>query len=268
MLPLEVGFAALFGLAFGSFLNVCIVRLPKGESIVQPASHCRSCHSPIQPRDNLPVLSWILLRGRSRCCGQPIAPIYPLVEIGTALLFVASILAFGVSPTAVGMMIFCWLSFGLLWMDFRDYLLPDAFTLPGIVLGCFFQFAFPDLAGSRVRAALISAASAIAIGGVLLLTAVLYKAIRRRDGMGLGDVKLGAMLGAWLGWRLGGVALFIAILGGAATGLALTLQRSAHKDTQHPGPLRLPFGSFLAASGILTVFAGKPLLAWYMSFFP
>ena len=267
MLLLEVVFAVLFGLVFGSFLNVCIVRLPKGESIVRPPSHCRSCGQPIRPLDNVPLLSWIILRGLSRCCKEPIPLVYPLVEAGTAFLFVGSCLLYGFGIEGICASLFCWLLFGLIWMDAREYLLPDAFTLPGIMLGILCHYALPG-EESRTRAALFSTASAAAIGGVLMLTALLYKLIRRRDGMGFGDVKLGAMTGAWLGWRLGAVSLFIAVLTGAVTGLVLTARRSTGVGAERLEPGRLPFGAFLAGAGILTVFAGKPMLAWYMGFFP
>ena len=266
MLPLEIGFAALFGLVFGSFLNVCIVRLPKGESIVRPASHCRSCASEIRAKDNIPVLSWILLRGRSRCCGQTVSRVYPLVEAGSALLFIGNVLFYGWNARTVGMILFCWLLFGLMWMDARDYLLPDTFTLPGIVLGILYSLSLPG--ENRMHAALVSAASAAAIGGFLWLTALVYKMVRHRDGMGFGDVKLGAMLGAWLGWQLGAVALFIAVLTGALTGLGMICRQTKDAGNGKLEPGRLPFGTFLAGAGILTVFAGKPMLAWYLGFFP
>ena len=267
MLLLEVGFAVLLGLAFGSFLNVCILRLPKGESVISPPSHCRWCGTPVRPVDNVPLLSWILLRGRSRCCRQPLAVLYPLVEGGTAMLFLMNLLHFGVTVEGIGMTIFCWLLFGLMWMDAREYLLPDAFTLPGIILGILFRVAFTRDT-DWLHAAADGLLSASALGGLLLLVSVLYRLIRGRDGMGLGDVKLGAMLGAWLGWRLGGLALFAAIVSGALAGIVMLQYRADKTPKMEAEPGRLPFGSFLAAAGILTVFTGKPLLAWYLGFFP
>jgi leader peptidase (prepilin peptidase)/N-methyltransferase len=258
MLPVEIVFAALFGLVFGSFLNVCIVRLPRGESVVHPASHCVACGTPIRPLDNIPLLSWLLLRGRSRCCQQPVALRYPLVEAASALLLVACLLAFGLTVAGVGMAVLCWVLLGLAWMDAETFLLPDAFTLPGLALGLVYQGL---IAG--IRGAGLSFLSAAICGGLLLVIALLYKAVRRREGMGMGDVKLAAMLGAWLGWKFFGVVLFLAVLTGAAFGIALILRRG----TGQKGPLRVPFGTFLAGAGIVAVFAGPRVLAWYVGFF-
>ncbi len=258
-------FTALFGLAFGSFLNVCIVRLPRGESIAQPPSHCRSCGRPLRLGDNIPLLSWLLLRGRSHCCQQPISAIYPFVEAATALLFVGCIYVFGLSPTGVCFAILCWLLLGLAVMDARTYLLPDWFTLSGLVLGLGFRVALAPTA--RLAAAGYSIGSAAVLGGSLLTVALLYKLVRHRDGMGMGDVKLVAMLGVWLGWQLGSVALFLAILAGAAAGIVIVIlsrNQPAAKDVASPGAGRLPFGTFLAAGGIVAIFEGRQLLAWYV----
>jgi leader peptidase (prepilin peptidase)/N-methyltransferase len=263
MLPVELVFIALFGLALGSFLNVCIIRLPRGESIVQPGSRCPLCLAPIRPGDNIPVLSWVLLRGYSRCCRNPISLRYPAVEALTALLFVACLLGFGLSVNGIGMAVFCWLLLGLAWMDAETYLLPDAFTLPGIGAGVLYQ-ALRSPHAQAWFSALHSMLSAAAVGAILFFVALAYKTLRKRDGMGMGDVKLGAMLGAWLGWELAGVALFLSILAGAIAGIGLSLSRRSSGDKQ---PLRLPFGSFLAVAGVVTIFAGKPLLGWYLRFF-
>jgi leader peptidase (prepilin peptidase)/N-methyltransferase len=262
MLPVEVLFAALLGLAFGSFLNVCIVRLPRGESIVSPGSRCPSCGVAIRPMDNIPLVSWILLRRRGRCCGQPISIRYPLVEAATAVLFVACLLAFGLSTTAVGMAVFSWLLLGLAFMDAATYLLPDAFTLTGAALGIIVHSL--DGASHSLSAfhALMSLLSGAAIGGFLLITAFFYRVVRGRHGMGMGDVKLGLMLGTWLGWQLGLVALFLGVMAGAVAGSYLAFARPGRAEA-----LRLPFGAFLSVAGIVTVFTGKPLLAWYLHFF-
>jgi leader peptidase (prepilin peptidase) / N-methyltransferase len=271
MLPLEVVFAALFGLVFGSFLNVCIVRLPRGGSIVRPPSRCTNCRTPIRPIDNIPLLSWVLLRGRSRCCGGPISLRYPLVEAASAVLAVASLLVFGLNPTGIGMAVFCWLLLGLAWMDAETYLLPDAFTLPGLALGIIYRAVSIGPSSHQWTAAIWhSLLSAAAMGGLLLLVALIYRLIRHREGMGMGDVKLGAMLGAWLGWQLAGIALFLAVVSAAIAGILWALSKRKPSETeegQAHEPLRLPFGSFLATAGILTVFAGQPVLTWYLRFF-
>jgi len=252
--------AVLFGLALGSFLNVCIVRLPRGESVVAPPSHCTHCQTPVLARDNLPIVSWVLLGGRCRACKAKISVRYPLVELASAILFAGCLLTFGVGAEGAGMAIFCWLLLGLALMDAETFLLPDAFTLPGIVLGVVYR----GVLGHAFRPALLGA---IAIGGVLLMVRMLYRLIRRREGMGFGDVKLGAMLGAWLGWQLGSVALFVAIVSGAVGGLVLAALHSRDANSTPGGAARIPFGSFLAAAGVMTVFCGEALLSWYLGFF-
>jgi leader peptidase (prepilin peptidase)/N-methyltransferase len=256
-------FAVLLGLALGSFLNVCIVRLPRGESVVTPGSHCMHCGAPVLPRDNLPILSWLLLRGSCRRCGRKISLRYPLVEAATAVLFAGCALRFGMGFAAIGMAVFCWLLLGLALIDAETFLLPDAFTLPGILLGLLYSGAryerfWPGLANSLLGAA--------AIAAVLLLISLVYRLVRGREGMGLGDVKLGAMLGAWLGWQLGSVALFLAIVGGGLGGIVLVAMR--RKSDVRAGDLRLPFGTFLATAGSVTAFAGDRLLRWYLGLFP
>jgi leader peptidase (prepilin peptidase)/N-methyltransferase len=259
-------FAVLLGLALGSFLNVCIVRLPRGESIATPGSHCMHCQVPIRPYDNLPIVSWLWLHGRCRYCGHSISIRYPLVEAASAILFAACLLLFGLDCRGLGMAIFCWMLLGLALTDAETFLLPNAFTLPGIFLGVFFS----GLSTSEIWPGLLQALIGLtAIGGVLLIIRTVYQVIRRREGMGFGDVKLGAMLGAWLGWRLGAIALFLAILSGAAGGVLVVLlkTKSGNFRRNESAGLQIPFGTFLAAAGIITVFAGDALLRWYVSLF-
>ena len=165
------------------------------------------------------------------------------------------------------MAVLCWLLLGLAWMDAETYLLPDAFTLTGVALGVAYQGLVSIPAGTAMLHSLLAAA---AMGSLLWAIALVYRLLRRREGMGMGDVKLGAMLGAWLGWQFAGVALFLAVVTGAAAGMGWVLVRAAvAKEEAQPAdePLRLPFGTFLASAGIATVFAGEWLLAWYMQFF-
>jgi leader peptidase (prepilin peptidase)/N-methyltransferase len=259
-------FAALLGLALGSFLNVCVLRLPRGESILAPPSHCMACQTPIRVRDNVPVLSWVLLRGCCRDCKAAISIRYPLVELGSGLIFGGCTLLFGANLRGAGMAIFCWMLFGLALMDAETFLLPNAFTVPGIGLGLLYSGLIS--ADGVVHGMLSSLLGAAAIGGFLWLISLLYQLIRRRSGMGLGDVKLGAMLGAWMGWQMGAVALFIGILGGAVAGVVVAMRHRQESGLLRTGDRRLPFGTFLAGGGIVSVFAGKWLLRWYLSFFP
>ncbi len=271
--------AVAAGLLLGSFLNVCIARLPRHQSIVWPGSHCSRCAAPIRPWDNLPLLSYALLRGRCRDCRQPIPFRYPLVEAALAVLFVAAAARFA-DPTSLADLwnlaeaaLLCFLLLGLLVMDAETSLLPDSFTLPGLALGLVQTF----LPGGGLPAALRLSANApfplppwpnwlsgllgaAGAAGALLLVRWLYWLLRRREGMGLGDVKLAGMLGAWLG--IAGVALSLAlgVLLAALVGLVL-LRRGL------TGSARLPFGSFLCAAAFITLFAGRAILAWYFSFF-
>lgn len=160
------------------------------------------------------------------------------------------------------MALFCWLLLGLALIDAEFFLLPDAFTLPGILLGLVYRGLLAPRLWFGVLNALLAAA---AVGGVLLLISLVYKLIRRREGMGLGDVKLGAMLGAWLGWQVAGLVLFLAIVAGAIGGIGLIITRHSQARSE---PLQLPFGTFLAAAGIFSIFAGAHLLHWYLAFFP
>jgi leader peptidase (prepilin peptidase)/N-methyltransferase len=258
--------AVLLGLALGSFLNVCVIRLPRGESVVAPPSHCLGCTAPIRVRDNVPILSWVLLRGRCRDCGAGISIRYPLVELGSALIFGGCFLLFGANLRGAGMAVFCWMLFGLALMDAETFLLPNAFTAPGIGLGVLYGAL--SAADGVVHGILRSLTGAGAIGGFLLLISLLYPLIRRRKGMGLGDVKLGAMLGAWMGWQMGAVALFIGILGGAAAGVVVAMRHRRESGLLETGKRRLPFGTFLAGGGILSAFVGGWLLRWYLGFFP
>jgi leader peptidase (prepilin peptidase)/N-methyltransferase len=207
-------FCVLFGLAFGSFLNVCIARLPRHESIVRPASHCPACAKPIRAWDNLPLLSWIILRGRCRNCGWPIPWRYPLVELGTAILFLLAYLTFGLTLQAAGMALLCFTLFGLAVMDAETLLLPDAFTLPGIVLGVIFS----GLTGGW-RAAGWSAAYAVGGAALILLIRGTYWLVRRREGMGLGDAKLFALIAAWLGPWQSLLVLFLGVVTAAVFSL-------------------------------------------------
>lgn len=252
-------FSVLFGLAFGSFLNVCIARLPRHASVVRPRSHCPSCGNPIHAGDNIPVLSWILLGGRCRHCRWPIPWRYPLVELGTALLFLLSCLTFGVTLEAVGMAVLCFLLFGLAIMDAETLLLPDAFTLPGITLGIIFS----GLTGGW-RAAAWSAVYALGAAVLILLIRAIYWLVRRREGMGLGDAKLLALIAAWLGLRQTLLVLFLGVVSAAIFGLLCVWRKKARSALQFT---QLPLGSFLCAAAIYAIFCGEQTIKWYLQFF-
>jgi leader peptidase (prepilin peptidase)/N-methyltransferase len=266
-------FAVLVGLAFGSFLNVCVSRLPRHESVVAPRSRCPRCLTPILNHDNIPVLSWMLLRGRCRSCGVRIPARYPLVEAATAALFLLSSLQFA-GFSVIRAAVLCWLLLGLAATDAETYLLPDALTLPGIGLGVMasgFQGFLGDMPIFFWKAAAHSALYAVFAAALVLLIRWLYWLARRREGIGLGDAKLLAMIAAWLGPWQTALVFFLAVVCAAAYGVALIVWCEKWGKTQSPSrdgfTARIPLGAFLGAAGILAVFKGESIVKWYLRFF-
>jgi leader peptidase (prepilin peptidase) / N-methyltransferase len=253
-----VAAAVLAGLTFGSFLNVCIVRLPAHQSIVIPGSHCVHCDAPIRARDNLPVISWLWLRGRCRRCNAHISLQYPLVELSTAALFVACVLHTGATWQTLVDAVACFLLLGLAVMHWQTMLLPDAFTLPGIA-AAFLLRVFAPGNQFRSRVAMHVLGDAAIFAAVLLMVWTLYRLVRRRQGLGLGDVKLLAMIAAFMGLSLALFAFFVGVLAAALFAVVLLARRKVR------GSDRIPFGSFLAAAGIAAIFIGRPAVAWYLS---
>lgn len=244
--------AGLLGLVVGSYLNVVIHRLPRGESTVLPASHCPACGHVLAALDNLPLVSWIALGGRCRHCRAPISPRYPLVELATGLAFAGAVARFGPSRRACAAAVFAALLVALAGIDVEHFLLPDRLTLPGLGLGLAAQLVLPG--GSLARGVV----GALVGAGLLLFIAGAWELVRGSEGMGLGDVKMLAMVGALLG--AGGVlvTVVVATLLGSAVGLALVALRRGSLAT------RLPFGLFLALGGLVALYAGEPLLALYL----
>jgi leader peptidase (prepilin peptidase)/N-methyltransferase len=244
-------YVAIVGLIVGSYLNVVIYRLPLGLSTVYPRSRCPGCGSLIRARDNVPVLSFLLLRGRCRNCGTAISWRYPLVEATTAALYVTCLLRFGLAPQTVVAIVFVSLMLVLALIDYDHMLLPDRITLPGIVVGLATQLAAP-LVGlvPAVLGALLGA-------GILLAVWGLWWLVRREEGMGLGDVKMLALAGAFLGWPGVLITLFFGALSGSVVGLALMRRGSVDLRS------KLPFGVFLALGGVVALFFGDALVAWY-----
>jgi len=269
MLPTLI-IAVVFGLIFGSFLNVCIARLPIAESILRPRSRCPRCGHAISAFDNIPILSWLILGRRCRHCRDPISPVYPLVELALAAWFAACIARFGISLDALNLAVFGFFLIGLFVMDWQTQILPDEFTIGGAAAGLFIcsvqAFMLPPdhlqvmLTGPEKMLAL----RLLAIFGAAALLALvrfLYKLIRHRHGMGLGDVKMLALIAAFLGFQFSLLALFIGVVIAAAYGLHLLVFRSGSRST------RLPFGSFLALGGLVTALAGPQILAWYIALY-
>ena len=257
-------FFAMLGLLLGSFLNVCIVRLPLGESVVRPRSHCPVCKKTLGNWDNIPVLSWLVLRGRCRHCGQAISWRYPFVELATCALFVMCCLHFPTVALAAAWALFCFFLVGLAVMDAETLLLPDAFVLPGMAAGFVFAGLRAGWHGME-----LSFLAALAAGGTLLLIAGIYWLARRQMGMGLGDVKLIAMLAAWLGVPQTALVLFLSVIVGAVYGLGMVVarrKRAAITDVP-AGSMPVPFGTMLSLAGLYSAFVGQRTLDWYLAFF-
>ena len=274
MIPIAIA-VFLFGLIIGSFLNVCILRIPLAESIVLPASHCPACGTSIKPYDNIPVVSWLVLAGRCRKCKARISAMYPMVELATGLLFVACYLVFGLSTEALKWTIFGALMIVLTITDMRERILPDKVNFLGLGLGLLLSlftrpvdgtalwlanrlFAFPPPeAALSLADALIGAGVA---SGLLWLVAEGYFRARGREGMGLGDVKMMAMAGAFLGVQRALLTILLGSLLGSIIGMAVIAIGRKGRDFE------LPFGTFLGAGAMLVVFFGSAALDWYRAF--
>jgi len=245
----------VFGLLIGSFLNVCIARLPAGESVSSPGSRCPACATPIRWYDNIPIVSYLVLGRRCRACQAPISVRYPLVELTTAVAFALQAWLLPPDPIVLAQhLLFTSLLIVLFGTDYDVQRLPDVITLPGTAAGVLIAvFVVPGFVASVAGAALGAA--------VLLFVRWAWKRLRGVDGMGLGDVKMLAMIGAFLGWRQVGVVLFLASLSGAVIGLALAATGRRSMQT------RLPFGTFLAVAAYAASLIGEPLLDWYLSLY-
>jgi leader peptidase (prepilin peptidase)/N-methyltransferase len=241
----------LFGLIAGSFVNVVIHRLPRGESVAFPGSHCPVCGAPIRPYDNVPVLSWLFLRGRCRVCRAPISARYPAVELANAVLWVAVFLrAPGWADFASGAFL-CSACLALLAIDAEFRILPDRITLTGTAVGLALSFF------SRVRSPASSFAGAAIGAGGLWLVAFLYEKWKKVEGMGLGDVKMLGMIGALLGASGVVIAVLLASVAGSLVGLALMAARRGSLQTA------LPFGVFLALGAVAAFFWAPVLIELY-----
>jgi leader peptidase (prepilin peptidase)/N-methyltransferase len=244
----------LFGACVGSFLNVCIYRLPRGESLVWPGSRCTSCGRAISWFENLPILSWTILRGRCRTCGAPVSAMYPIVEATTALAFLGGYLLYGLTPLALVRVAFACALIVLFVTDLQHKILPNSITLPGIAIGFACSFFLPP----GWRDSLIGI---VVGGGVLLAIAEGYYRIRKEEGLGMGDVKLLAMIGAFLGWKLVLLTLVLASFSGSLIGVALIA--SQRGDMKYA----LPFGTFLAIGAVVSAAWGTPMVDWYFGFY-
>jgi leader peptidase (prepilin peptidase)/N-methyltransferase len=266
--------AFLFGLVIGSFLNVCILRIPADKSIVRPESSCPGCGKAIAPYDNIPVLSWIFLGGKCRNCKTKISAMYPAVELLTGVLFLCCYFVFGLTVDALKWAVFAALLVVLTITDLRERILPDEVNFFGLGAGLLFSFFTEPLDGTALwlsrrwfefpppQMALSFADAvlgAVAGSGLLWLVAEGYFRIRGREGMGLGDVKMMAAVGAFLGLKRTMMTVLIGSLLGSVIGILLISISKKGRDYE------LPFGTFLGAGALLVVFFGTPALHWYES---
>lgn len=239
--------AMLLGLLVGSFLNVCIHRLPRGGSVVAPRSACPRCGGMLAWHDNVPLLSYLWLGGVCRRCGQPISPRYPAIEAATAALFAGVVLRLGAEPPVLPLLVFAAACLALMIIDAEHQILPNAITLPGVAAGLLASGVNPLV---TLRSALLGAALGWALPWAL---AAGYRAIRRREGIGMGDLKMLAMVGAFLGWQGVLWALAAGSIAGTLVGIPWLLARR--------GSLRdpLPFGTFLGAAALIDLLGGRDL---------
>jgi leader peptidase (prepilin peptidase) / N-methyltransferase len=267
-------FIFVFGLTIGSFLNVCILRIPERKSIVLPASACPKCGAPIHAYDNIPVLSYAILRGKCRACKTPISWMYPVVELLTGALFLGCWLAFGLTPLALKWAAFSAIMVVLVFTDLRERILPDVVNYTGFAIGLAISLFTPPADGTAAwlsnklfafpppmpAVSLMDALLGAAVGSSLLwVVGEAYFRMRGREGMGLGDVKMMLMAGAFLGVKRTFLTIFVGSILGSLLGVAFILAKRKGTDYE------LPFGSFLGAAAILVVFFGTPLVSWYTS---
>jgi leader peptidase (prepilin peptidase)/N-methyltransferase len=241
----------VYGAVVGSFLNVCIHRIPKGIEVVRTPSHCPHCGEKIPWYLNIPILSWPILRGRTACCGERLSLQYPLIEMACALLTAYLYTALGFSFEFLSAWLFSCFLLVLLAIDWQTLRLPDILTLPGAALGLLF-------AAFGVRIEIVDALLGAAVGaGGFLAIALLYRATRGYEGMGMGDVKLMAMIGAFSGWRGTLLVVIIGSVIGLAYGLVATARSSEGAKT------KLPFGTFLGIAALVVLLWGDLIIAWY-----
>ncbi len=238
----------IFGAIFGSFLNVVIYRLPRGESIIYPPSHCPVCGAKILPRDNIPILSYIILKGKCRHCGANISPVYIVVESLTALIFTFGFLYYGFSFNLLEFLTFSLILIPVAFIDWNTMLIPDTLSLGGIIIGLVFSI----FSGKIIHSLL----GGVISGAILLLFAVIGKWIFRKEAMGFGDVKLAVMLGVFVGWQGFIILLVIASFIGAIYGIIMEIKAKIEDS-------KIPFAPFLAIGGIIAYIISKYIINLY-----
>jgi leader peptidase (prepilin peptidase)/N-methyltransferase len=249
-----IAIVTVFGAVVGSFLNVCIYRLPLGKSVVWPASACTQCKRELLWYENIPVVSWAVLRGRCRTCGVAISFRYPLIEAITGAMFGLAWWYYGPGPLLASRILFGCALIVLFAIDLEHHLLPNVITLPGIVIGFVFSlFTEPGWQASII--------GLLAGGGALYAIAEAYYRVRHEEGLGMGDVKMLAMIGAFLGWKLALLTLMLASFAGTIIGMLLIVTKRGGMK------YALPFGTFLALGAAAAASVGPGLLDWYLRLF-
>jgi leader peptidase (prepilin peptidase)/N-methyltransferase len=252
LLPLIT--AGLLGLAVGSFLNVCIYRLPLDQSLAFPPSHCTNCDRKLSWFENVPVLAWVVLRGRCRTCHTSISAVYPAVELFTGVMFAWAAWQYGPGWLLASRLLFGCMLIVLFFIDLRHRILPNPITVGGTIVGFLLSFVAPP--------GWLSSLIGLVIGGLIpLALAEAYLRLRKVEGLGMGDVKMLALIGAFLGWQLVLLTLALASILGSLVGVAMIVTRRG--DMKYA----LPFGTFLAIAAMFAAAAGEPVVAWYMGFY-
>lgn len=257
---LEYIITFIFGALTGSFLNVCIYRLPRGLSVVSPSSRCPSCDRAIKFYDNIPILSYLFLAGKCRHCKNRISFRYPAVEALNAVLYIAALWRFGIGWHLLFVFLFCSAMVVITFIDFDFQIIPDSITLPGMLVGLIAgSLIFPDpFARSAMLGFMESAIGLLAGGGMFYIIAALSHKIFKQEAMGGGDIKMMAMVGAFMGWKAILLTTFSGSLFGSIIGIFLMAFKGRGRRAM------IPFGPFLAAGALLTLFSGQEIITLYL----
>ncbi len=240
------------GLVIGSFSNVCIYRIPRNESLVWPGSHCPQCSKQIKFYDNIPLISYIILKGKCRNCGEPIPLQYPIVELATGLFYLALYLFYGLQLIALVYMMLCSVLIIISFIDLKVEIIPDTISLPFIVIGFLLSFFLRNINPLDSMLGIITG------GGSLLLVAIFGSKLFKKEAMGGGDIKLAAMIGAFFGWKLTLLSLFLSFFLGSIIGIIVL---AASKDKSNN---IIPFGPFIALGAMISMFWGNAIIHWYL----
>ena len=244
----------ILGLIVGSFSNVCIYRIPRNESMIYPASHCPKCRSSIRPIDNIPLLSYILLKGKCRNCGSKISIQYPVVEFLTGIIYIFIFLIYGLTLQSLIYIILSSALIIIAFIDLNEQIVPDVISLPGIAIGLILSFFVPYI--SFINSVL----GVVVGGGIILVIGLVGSVIFKKEAMGGGDVKLAAMIGAFLGWKYTIISLFLGFFLGALVGIFLILLKIKSKEDM------VPFGPFIALGSFITFLWGEKIIVLYLGF--